>query len=291
MSLRETHELLQTEIKQAFNRAAKTYDKAAIFQHEIAQRLVERLELMRVQPQRILDLGCRTTYSSQLLKELYPKAKIISVDSAEQMLFTAAEKTSKHFVCSEPESLAFASQSFDLIFSNLHLHWCSDLAQVVAEMRRLLKPKGLLLFSTVGPDTFKELRESWAAVDALPHVHLFHDMHNIGDLLLHAGFVDPVMDAEYLILHYQHLHSFLADIKALGVSNKLQTRQKTLMGKAHFQSFLDHYETLRTAEGKLPVTYEVIYGHALGPSDENEIKTEHEVRIAIDQIKNIPGRL
>jgi malonyl-CoA O-methyltransferase len=285
--LHNQNELVGNEIRNGFNRSAKTYDSAAIFQREIAQRLFERLELMRIQPQIILDLGAGTGFCSELLEKKYPQTEIIAVDVSENMLSQARSKkqwqSQQHFLCANAKSLPLESQSVDLIFSNLFLHWCFPLDPVVAELHRVLKPNGLLLFSMLGPDTFKELRQSWAAVDDKPHVHSFIDMHDVGDALLRSHCIDPVMDMEYVTLHYEKLNTFLGDIKALGVSNKLQHRQKSLMGKQHYQCFVNQYESMRTQDGLLPVTYEVIYGHAWGA--EAMDSNGSDVYISPDEIK------
>lgn len=286
--LQYQNELVNSEIRNGFNRSAKTYDAAAIFQREIAQRLFERLELMRIQPQIILDLGAGTGFCSELLEKKYPQGHIIAVDVSENMLSQARSKkywqNQQHFLCANANALPLESQSVDLIFSNLFLHWCVPLDLVITELQRVLKPNGLLLFSMLGPDTFKELRQSWAAIDDKPHVHSFSDMHDVGDALLRSHCIDPVMDMEYVALHYKKLETFLADIKALGVSNKLQHRQKTLMGKQHYQRFVNQYESMRNHEGLLPVTYEVIYGHAWGAQalDAND---DGDVYISLDEIK------
>lgn len=277
--------LNKLDVRKSFNRAATTYDKAAFFEKEIAQRLLERLQIMRIQPQVVLDLGCRTGYTTRLLAGHYPQAQIFAIDFAEKMLLqTKSKHNQKNYICAEAELMPLKSNSIDLIFSNLFLPWCVNLNTAIAEMHRLLKPGGVILFSTLGPDTFKELRASWAMVDEFPHVHIGLDMHHVGDKLLQAQFADPVMDMEYVTLHYDQVRTLLTDIKSLGISNKLQDRQNTLMGKRHFQAFLDQYESLRTSAGKLPLTYEVIYGHAVGVGNEEKADST-EVRIAIDQIR------
>lgn len=278
----------QKALMYALSRAADHYDAAALVQNEVACRLEQRLELMRINPKIILDLGSRTGLGSRMLEKRYKKAAIISTDMAYEMLRkNKAHKkwlSRQQFICARCEHLPFADHSIDLIFSNLMLHGC-DLESTIRELQRLLRPGGLFLFSMFGPDTFKELRHSWQGVDGYPHVHTFSDMHDVGDILLREKLVDPVMDMEYLTVTYQNLNVFLRDLKAQGMHNVLQNRAKGLMGKLHFQTFLKNYEHYRNSDGKLPVTHEIIYGHAWGSVAATHDDHDGEVSIPIASIK------
>lgn len=266
----QTPPLSKKVFRRSFDQAAKQYDEAAVLQHEVGRRLLERLEYFRIQPQCIIDIGCGTGKTSAQLHQFYNKASLIHFDLAHSMVSEAKSKSGwftrklgrRHlYLCGDAEKLPLQSQSVDMIFSNLALQWCSDLDQTFAEFRRILKPSGTLLFTSLGPDTLKELRSSWQQADQGAHVHQFLDMHDVGDALLRNGFADPVMDMENITLTYDDVVTLMRDLKIIGAHNASQNRNKGMQGKKAFQSMLQHYEQYRQ-NGKLPATYEVIYGNA-----------------------------
>jgi malonyl-CoA O-methyltransferase len=165
------------------------------------------------------------------------------------------------FVCGDIESLPFADASADMIFSNLCLQWARDLDQTFAEFRRVLKADGVLMFTTFGPDTLKELRHSWAQVDDRIHVNSFIDMHDIGDALLRAGLSEPVMDVEQFTLTYPDVRGLMRDLKQVGAHNVTQGRRRSLTGKSRLSAMQQAYEGFRQGD-VLPASYEVVYGHA-----------------------------
>lgn len=256
--------------RQSFNKAASTYDKVAVLQREVGKRLVERLDIIRSVPKTILDVGCGTGDNTLQLGRLYKKADIVALDFADNMLKVARGKQSWKqkilnsdikFLCADAEYLPLADNSFDFIYSNLTLQWCTDLDRIFAEFRRVLKPEGLLIFSTLGPDTLKELKQSWQNVDSNRHVHQFVDMHDVGDAMIRAGLADPVMDMEYFTLTYDSVMSLMRELKQLGAHNASVNRPHQLTGKQHLRAMERNYEKFRH-ENKLPATYEVVYGHA-----------------------------
>ncbi len=278
-------ELDQVLIRQRFNRVAAQYDTFAQVQQEIGQRLLERLELISLQPQQVLDLGCGT---GCLLKDLfsrYKKAHIMGIDRAEHMLQQARYKVGHkerwwrkpQWLTADTMHLPLQADSVDMILSNLMLHWCEDVSAVFAEVVRVLRPQGLFLFTTLGADTLKELRQSWQQVDQQAHVHTFMDMHDIGDALLVAGFRDPVMDMEMISLTYRDLQGLWRDLKQTGAQNALHARQRGLMGKQRWRAMCQAYADLRWPEGEYPVTLEVVYGHAWAPSMVTEGKPERYI--------------
>lgn len=267
----QTEPINKKYARESFNRAASSYDKVAVLQREVGDRLIERLDIIKATPHTILDVGCGTGDHSLKLAKLYKRASIIGLDFAEQMLKVADSKhswTQRLFsnnvklVCADAECLPFQNNSFDFVFSNLTLQWCTDLEHTFQEFNRILKPGGLLFFSTLGPDTLKELRQSWQQVDGNQHVHTFIDMHDVGDAMLRARLSDPVMDVEYFTLTYDSAMKLMRELKELGAHNASNRRSQHLTGKKHLQIMQQHYEKFRTADNKLPATYEVVYGHA-----------------------------
>jgi malonyl-CoA O-methyltransferase len=257
-------------LRNAFERAATSYDAAAFLHREIGSRLLERLALIKLQPQVILDVGCGTGGITVALMKKYRKARVIGLERASAMVAKARKRApwfrTLHGLTAEPEALPLADASCDLIFSNLALPWVTDLDQALAEFRRVLKPGGALLFSTLGPDTLVELRRSWTAVgDGYNHVNAFLDMHDIGDALLRARLAEPVMDVERLTLTYSEIDGITRDLKALGARNVTRGRPTGLMGRKRWQAVREAYEQYRRPDGLLPVSCEVVYGHAWGP--------------------------
>lgn len=278
--------------RQAFNRAAAQYDNAAVLQREVGQRLLERFDYMRIAPEVILDAGSGTGFCSEKLLQRYKNAHVIQLDIAPAMLQYSKNKLGwwdkvfgkQSFLCADTDQLPLGSQSVDLIFSNLTLQWCDNLDNTFAEIQRVLKPEGLLMFSTLGPDTLKELRECWQIVDDRVHVHPFIDMHDVGDALLRNTFSDPVIDMEMITMTYQDARTLMRDLKAIGAHNASTAGSKGLTGKQHFKQMLDAYEIHRD-KGVLPATYEVIYGQAWGTDlERNKNITANTVQVNIEPI-------
>jgi len=259
-------------VRRAFDDAAATYDLHAALQREVASRLVERLEYTTLQASLAVDLGAGTGFCTQLLERRYPKARIVLADLAPGMLAAARSNgprwfSRRHYVCADARALPFANASVDLIVSSLTVQWCEDLLAVFADCARVLKPGGLVLFSTLGPDTLKELRAAWAAVDDAPHVNRFHDMHDVGDALVHAGFSSPVMERDDLVVTYADVLTLMRDLKGIGAHNSLQERRRALYGRRRLAALTAAYERFRS-NGLLPATYEIVYGHAWAPHRE-----------------------
>jgi malonyl-CoA O-methyltransferase len=256
-------------LRRAFERAAAGYDRAAFVQREVGGRLIERLDLIKLDPAVIADVGCGTGAITALLLKKYRRARVVGLELAPAMVAATRKRApwlrTVHGAVADPEALPLASASCDLIFSNLALQWCADLERAFAEFRRALKPGGALLFSTLGPDTLSELRRGWRAADDHNHVNAFFDMHDIGDALVRARLAEPVLDAERLTLTYPAVDSLMGDLKALGAGNVTAGRTRSLTGKGRLRALRAAYERFRRTDGLLPVTCEVVYGHAWGP--------------------------
>ena len=257
-------------VRRAFERAAGHYDELGVLQKEIGARLFARLEYIKLQPQAVLDLGAGTGYFTAELLRRYKKAQVVAADFALPMLHQAGKRRAGLFrkpglVCADAGFLPFADESFDLVFSNLMLQWCQPPERYFAELRRVIRPNGLLLFTSFGPDTLQELRGAWREVDDAIHVHEFQDMHDVGDALLQAGFAEPVMDMEMLTLTYLRLKDLLLDLKGVGAAYAAADRSRGLLGKQRYTTLEAAYEKCRGQDERLPASYEVVYGHAWAP--------------------------
>ena len=259
---------------------------------EIASRMFDRLTLVKTAPRQVLDAGCGTGVDIAELQKRYPAAQVLGLDAVPAMLATAGAATSAprsllsrllpakagiDLVCGDFGNLPFGPNSLDLVWSNLALHWHPQPDRVFAEWRRVLRVDGLLMFSNFGPDTFRELRAAFAAMDETPHTLPFVDMHDFGDQLVEAGFTTPVMDMEQITVTYDTSDKLLADVRAFG-GNPLATRRRGLVGRAAWQRMRDALEAGRRADGKLALTFEVIYGHAFRPAPKTTAAGEAIVR-------------
>jgi len=275
------------QIRRAAERAAASYDEAAVLHREVGRRMAERLALVKLQPATILDAGCGTGEALAELRARYPAATVIELDVALGMLAAAkqraaalgaspgtmlskligaraASNAADRFVCADAARLPLAPGSIDLVWSNLVLQSVGEPAAAFVEFLRVLSVGGLLVFTTLGPDTLKELRAAFMGIDRATHVSRFIDMHDLGDMLVEAGFADPVMDAEIITLTYGDVLSMMREIKAVGDHNATLGRPRGMMGRSRWERMLDAMERFRR-NGRLPATCEVVYGHAWKP--------------------------
>ena len=260
------------QVQRNFARAAKGYDAVAVLQREVARRMLERLDYVKIDPARILDLGCGTGASLTALGERYPRAQVLGADLSEAMLragrgqhsrlrwlmpFLQGRKAS--LLAADVRALPLPTNSIGMVWSNLMLHWLDDPLSVFREMHRTLEVGGLLMFATFGPDTLKELRESFT--DGYAHTMRFIDMHDYGDMLIECGFADPVMDVETLTMTYAELDDLFSELRRNGARCAMQERRRGLQGRSAWQAMRERYEALKV-DGRLPATFEVVYGHA-----------------------------
>lgn len=269
----------------SFGRAADTYDAAAILQKQVREEMLNRLDLVKLNPAVILDAGCGTGAASHALQKRFAKSQVVSLDFALPMLQKTRKirndvgmlgqiknllsGTKQSLICADIESLPIANASAGLVWSNLAIQWCNDLDLALQEFHRVLQPEGLLMFSTFGPDTLKELRiatQSKNAGDGFTSVSRFIDMHDIGDALVRAGFSAPVLDVERFTLTYDDVKSVMRDLKSIGAHNATDGRARGLLGRGFLKNLEAAYEQFRFGTksdgGKLPATFEVVYGHA-----------------------------
>ena len=263
------------QVRRNFARAAASgYDAVAVLQREINTRMLERLDYVKIEPERVLDLGCGTGASLGALSERYAKSQVLGTDVSEAMLhagrkehsrlrwllpFLRSSRKSSALVAADTLALPFTSGSMGLIWSNLMLHWLDDPVPAFREMHRVLNVGGLLMFSTFGPDTLKELRASFS--DGYVHTQRFADMHDYGDMLLACGFADPVMDVDVLTMTYSSIDDLFRDLRQSGAGCAMQARRHGLMGRSAWRAARAEYEK-HISQGRLPATFEVVYGHA-----------------------------
>jgi malonyl-CoA O-methyltransferase len=256
------------QARRAFEGAADSYDAAAVLQREMGERMLERLEYIRLNPRLVLDLGAGTGHATARLVRRYPKARVLALDFALSMLRKARKRgpwlRRPRCVCADAEHLPIADGAVDLVFSNAVLQWCTDLEHSFGEILRVLRPGGLFMFTTFGPDTLMELRAAWAQADGHSHVSDFPDMHHLGDALVQGRWADPVLDIDRFVLTYETVNDLMRDLKVLGAHNVSQHRSRGLTGKARLRAMSQAYEAQRR-EGCLPATWEVVYGQAWAP--------------------------
>ncbi len=232
--------------------------------------MLERLDLVRVQPARVLDLGSGAGDIARALLARYPAAHAISLDFSQNMLRTGHRRPAFWDrwrraqpvpVCAEMEQLPVADATFDMVCSNLALEWSADPDRVLSEVRRVLRRGGLFMFSTLGPDTLKELRAAYAGRWPGPR---FADMHDVGDALVRQGFAGPVMDVERIALTYPDVRALLEDLRASGSSGAVRPGSTGLRSR-HWLGKLERGYRAFERDGRLPATFEIVYGHAWKP--------------------------
>lgn len=283
----EAYALDIPRVRRAFDRSAGSYDAAAVLQTEVRDNLLARLDLTALTPRVVLDAGAGTGSGSRSLAQRYPKAVVIALDTSQRMLKAAGRRQAwlRRFarVRADAAQLPLKDGSVDLILSNLMLQWC-DLDRVLAEFRRVLAPQGLLSFTSLGPDTLKELRSAWRHVDSHTHVNRFIDMHDVGDALVRGGFAAPVLDVEHYTLTYLDVRQIAADLKATGAHNATQGRARGLTGRRRYAELRQAYEAFRQ-DGRLPATYEVVFGHAWTPLAPTPASRDGATHVSLEDLK------
>jgi malonyl-CoA O-methyltransferase len=272
--MQSVHEIVEARWRRA---RAKVHPDAETLTLEIARRMLERLDLVRLPEGAILDVGAGAGAATLLLQERYGDRPVVALEPALPLLHQLRTRLPLHrrvlarltgrevlAVCAAPGGLPVKPRTAALVWSNMVLQWANDPAAVFGDVLTTLRPGGLFMFSTLGPDSLKELRASFAAVDGHAHVHRFVDMHDLGDMLVHAGFADPVMDMETITLTYGRVDDLIRDLRRLGSRNASSARRTGLLGRGARDRLLAAYEDFRR-DGRLPATFEIVYGHAWRP--------------------------
>ena len=275
-------------VRRLFARPQKVAD-SLFLRREVASRMHERLALVNLAPLHVLDAGCGEGADIFTLQERFPGAQLLGLDAAPAMLAQAQQRIAASqplvsklltrwlpivnqaarpgdadLIAGNFAALPFGSNAVDMIWSNLALPWHPQPDKVFADWRRVMRVNGLVMFSCFGPDTLKELNAAFAEVDLAPHVLPFVDMHDLGDMLVNAGFSTPVMDMETITVTYDSPEKLLAEVRALG-GNPLETRRQGLLGRGAYARLIEHLSSRRGADGRIGLTYEVVFGHAFRP--------------------------
>ena len=286
----------RAKVRRSFTRAAASYDQADVLQTEVRDRLLERLQWIQLQPRRILDLGTGTGRALAGLAARYPDAEIIGLDLTPAMLRVAAGRPETGagraplFVCADAARLPFPDQSIDLVFSSLVLHWSPALDEVLAEVQRVLRHPGLFTFTTPGPESYRELRAAWRAVDQTPHVLPFPEMRALGDGLVRAGLAEPVMDTDALILKYRSFAELVADLRATGTTNASAGRNPGLTGRQAWARVAAAYDRTRDKDGLLAATVEIVFGQAWAPAATRRRHSPgEEISVPLGNLGRRPG--
>jgi malonyl-CoA O-methyltransferase len=247
------------------------YKNASVLAREVGDEIFSRLEWITLQPKVVLDAGCGTGELSARLQKHYPQAQIIALDSAKQMIEYAKAQTSQiSCMCADAGKLPLQDQSVDMIFANFLFSWHEDVKALLSEWRRVLRPDGLLIFTALGPDTFKEWRHVLDQ-DAIP---VLADMHDIGDLMVELGFSDPVLDVDHYTMVYREQEQMLNELHATGM-------------------LLSHPEKINVNEmppvedGTWPVTFEIVFTHAFIPAESDELSASSDgiVRVPLSHLR------
>jgi malonyl-CoA O-methyltransferase len=292
----ERFDLDAAQVRRAFARAARGYERHAALQREIGARLREQLAFVPAPPARVLDLGAGTGLGSAALARRYPAARVVALDLAVPMLRAArrhAGLLGHAFarVAGDALRLPFADGAFDLLHSNLCIQWVSDPLPLFVELLRVLRPGGSMLLSSFGPDTLRELRAAWATADGEhPHVSRFLDMHDLGDAALAAGLRDPVLGSEHMTLTYPDVDALLRELKGLGATNADAARARGLTGRARIARMRAAYP--RQLDGRIASTWEVVYLHGHAPREGEPRRTPggQEATFSLDALRRSRSR-
>ncbi len=254
-------------IRMRFEKAADTFDNADFVHAATREGLLARLEPLLVKANTVVDLGSATGASHRQLHKRFPKARLIAVDIARDMLRQARRRKAwlakTSYVQADACALPFADESVDVIFSNQMLPWIADLDALFGEVARVLRKGGVFAFASLGPDSLLEIRRAWREVDDGAHVSLFPDMHNLGDGLVNAGLRDPVLDVDRLAVSYGNSESLMKDLSAVGARNAVAERFSALTGKTRFQAMITALDALAN-DGRITLDLELVYGHCWG---------------------------
>jgi malonyl-CoA O-methyltransferase len=276
--------------RRRFDRAAPSFASASFVHDEARRRLLARLAGLRIAPGTFVDLGAALSHGAAALAALYPAARVVALDSSREMLRRAVPG-SFALVAGDVSRLPLPAASADLLFANLVLPWTLP-ETLFAEARRVLKPEGALVFSTLGPDSLIELRQAWRKADDAIHVHAFWDMQTLGDLAVRAGLEEPVLDVDRLRVSYTELSHVIRDLRACGATNTALGRRRGLTGRGRWHRFAEALWQERQSGGqtRLNLTVELIFGQAFGARSSGKANVAGEIAVPLASLGKRPGR-
>ena len=273
-------EKYKIKILKSFDAKSSSYDQYSFVQKEVSERMIQRLKFLKSKPLNILDIGCGTGYLSNLINQYLPNSNIVCMDFSYEMASQCKNKNIKlKPLVADAEYMPFKTSTFDLVISSFTLHWCQQIEKIFSDFFRILKNYGNFMFTTVGPDTLKELRNAYKLIDNYEHINTFNDMHDYGDILLSSGFHDPVMDVERLIVEYKNFNGVLQSLRKTGASTVICNESKFTTKKS-LKSLENHYKK-NNKNGLFPVTYEMIYGVAWKKGTQNSKNNKVVIPIKI----------
>ena len=254
-------ELDKTNVKRSFTEASETYDDLAVLQRSVGSNLLNQFAIEKLTGT-VLDLGCGTGFLTGKLQNLPGYELMVALDISMSMLQMTRQKCIANdrldFLCADIEFLPIIENSVDWFFSNLALQWCQDAQAVFDNIRRILKPKGRLIFSTFGPKTLKELKAAWASVDDYTHVNHFYSEKELIKFIGQAGLQDIHIKSRQYISKYQSVMELMKELKGIGAHNVTRGRNRGMTGKSTLLQMISNYEEMST-QGLLTATFEVIY--------------------------------
>lgn len=270
-----------------FERSAAAYDRHAAFEREVAGRLLERAVFQRREPRRIVDLGCGTGYCAEALGRRFPQAEVIGIDFALAMCRQAQVRPGlrrpARIVCAGFDRLPLAARSADLLVASMAFQWTDEFANLFNELRRVIRPDGMLLFGSLGPGSMRELRAASTAIGIDPGCRPFPDMHDVGDALVAAGFDEPVMDSETITVDYPGFDELLAELEATGAAGHCLAWATVRDRAGQIAAAWAH----AGGQNRFPIAWEVIYGAAFGPPEGQPFQTPqgHEATFSVEALR------
>ena len=272
-----------------FDRAARSFQSASFIHDEARRRLLERLDCLRIEAGTLVDIGSALGQGAAELSARYPDARIIALDASFEML-RRSEQGRVARVLGDASKLPFPDHSVDLLFANLVLPWMRpDL--LFAEARRVLRPSGTIVFSTLGPETLQELRRAWLRTDEAVHVHAFFDLQTLGDLAMRAGLEEPVLDVDRITVCYPELSGVIRDLRACGGTNVAGGRRRGLTGRGRWQRFVEALwrDQGEGSQERLGLTVELIMGQAFGSRARSRATSGGEVIVPLEELGRPPA--
>lgn len=255
-------------IAASFSKAATSYDKAASFQRTSGRLLFDKASQIisdeGLKLKTILDLGCGTGFFTRKLSSEFTSSKVIGLDLSQGMIdFCKSASQLESYLCADAEDIPLEDSSIDLIYSNLTFQWLPSLEQLCTEVYRVLKPNGILVFTSLGTDTLFELKNAWEQVDSYKRINDFLDINDWQCALFKQFKKEDFLESKKVVVEYERAIDLMRDLKCIGANNLDASRKKGLTSPESIKKVESFYQQYRLENGKLPATYELILGAAI----------------------------